>query len=229
VSSPSDDMVLRPKVDAGHNNVRERASQERLRDHHDKRRRSYLQSLRNRLRILSRVRQSSSLAGRAVRPPGGMRVPAAARAAGSTILAGAVVATVVGVRIGTGRSFENMGANIQDYVFGGMSADAVAAAEAREFITSNPYLARSLRDNPDQVLGIYEGMRALAHDRAAGRQAAMADRRFQSNSEIDMIVLRVAQSVVRSVVEYAEQWDLGEVGKQLRLMYTVATIGGVFR
>jgi hypothetical protein len=203
MSDSHDDVVLRPKPDVGKDAVRTRAAQERV-----------AAKQKQKAKLLERIKKAA-LARRATQLLR-LRVLAAA---------GATMAVAAAARLMSGRSFENMGENISALMFGGMGPEAAAAQAARDLITSDPRLARSFRDNPEQVLGIFQGMQELALDRAKGRQAIMVDPRFQVNGKLDQIILRTADEVVQAVSDHVQQTDLRAVGRQIREKATAGAGG----
>lgn len=116
------------------------------------------------------------------------------------VLLGAALvgAAAVAARLGSGRSFENMGQVMREFLFGEMSSDAIAGMEAREVMTGNASFARIVgmqgKAN-SQMLQVYQGIERVKKMSARGRELLEADPTMQRNGTVDNLILRGQQIV----------------------------------
>jgi len=119
-------------------------------------------------------------AGRMLATPAG--------AIGSAVALGAIVA----LRLGTGRSFENMSENLKQMALGNLPVEALANQQARAFIASRPNLLETMGQEGganEQIHTIFQDVRELARRDLAGRTMFMQDTRFQANAMLDNLIL----------------------------------------
>lgn len=117
------------------------------------------------------------------------------------IAAAVIVATAIAVRLGTGRSFENMGNNLRTFLFGDASSDAIAGMEAREMLAGDERFARIVgmegKAN-SQMREVFEGLKRIRKIDALGRELMENDPEMQRNNTVDNLILRAQQLTIES-------------------------------
>ncbi len=135
--------------------------------------------------LLGRLLQSR-LGGSAV-----ARSASFARSAAAPVAAGAAMLAAILVRTGTGRTFENLGQGMREWLFGDVDEEVTAAQEARAAITSRPDLLRAIAAaGTDSVQPIYQDAYRRALMRARGRSMFMRDPNYQVDQFVDLLILR---------------------------------------
>jgi len=205
MAASRDDMVLRPKLKLGEVSVRERAKEERDMERAVHRRGRLGQWLRHRagrFAKASTVRVARALRARALSAggaTGGRAASGAARTPVGAIVVGVVIAVAVVARLISGRSFENMGAQIQKTMFGDYDEEALAGGDARNMITGNPMLTRIVGKEGKanaQIQQVYENFKKHALLRRLGDAKINESTDFQVNNMADMAILRMRDGVI---------------------------------
>ena len=133
------------------------------------------------------------------------RAAGAARSAtpvGALIAAG-VVAAAVATRLATGRSFENLGEQVNQILLGDMDDEARASAAASRHITGDRDLARIIgiegRVN-SQIARLHKDMKALHLRDEVGATAIRQNEGMSHNGMLDMLI-------VRGHAKFMEAWN----------------------
>ncbi len=115
------------------------------------------------------------------------------------LVAAFVVAGAVALRLATGRSFENMGEQVNSMLLGDLDDDARAANATREQFTSDRDLLRIAgqagRVNA-QVASIADDVRRMNAREQRGAALFREDTEFQSNNVFDILILRGRDKLV---------------------------------
>lgn len=116
---------------------------------------------------------------------------------GGPVVAALVVAGIIALRLGTGRSFPNMGENIMDVLLGDMTAESAAKFKTRAAMQANPLVAHAAgRGITKQMRDIGEMIYEQELRKEKSRRLFMTDKAFQTNNIVDMIILRIKQKFV---------------------------------
>lgn len=217
-----DDMKMTPRVGLGAGSTRERANEERRSKQAARKRRGLLSRLR-RVRALRQARRvRKGRAGRAGRGGVGIGAKSALKAGsrGLMMRAGsraipvvgwallAVDVLVQGVKLDKrfrGRSGRLVEAEDAHTVMGVLDEEAIANAEALNFVESDADLLRSIGragKMSSSMATVVEKIKALALARAHGADLIRRDPHFDSaDSLLDKIILRANESGLRDKVD----------------------------
>lgn len=203
-----DDMVIRPDLgrDQGRSASPVRAREERILAREKKRggliskvakMRAGRRLVRGRRARASRravrLAQSGSAAVRGAQTA--RAASAAANPIGLAVVA-AVVATGVITRLVSGRSFENMGAQINKMLLGDMDEAARADIDTRKRLGGDREVARIIGIEGkvnNQIARLHADLARLRKMELDGSSKITEDKYFQSNSAIDMLILRAKE------------------------------------
>lgn len=133
-------------------------------------------------------------------------------------IAAVVVAGLVVTRLATGRSFENMGENLKQVVLGPMTAEAAASTRAREELLGNDGLMAMVSPGSsamDQSAFVARITAAVNRTEQIGRDAIAADKAFQTNGTLDLMILRFAELMKKSWESAGTKSLLDEVARRL--------------
>lgn len=197
-----DDMVIRLDLPAGAGAGSTVADeQEELEQRIAERRKaSRLRLIKKAARLRAAKKLASRLASRGgIKAPGGWGIGRVLANPVGAIAAAAAIAAAVVARVKTGRTFANMGANLEHELIGDMPAQAAASAHARGQLNANPLLQAYVGQNgttPD-VQRVYSDLFKLDLDRQKGLAAFDRDKDFQVNGSADIFALQVSQAAVR--------------------------------
>lgn len=177
-----------------------------------------------RWRLARRVLRKRRMAFRnAVDPKTGQRFQIARRIAGYSPVAvgvAAIVAISIGLgRLLTGRSFENMGQQINNVLLGDYDDNARADMAARRHIESNPSLLRIIAHDgkPNaQIEKLFNSAKKLALADEKGRSHFASDKEMQDNGVFDMLVLRARDAFVRGYTNSGGPHAVLEVRDKLK-------------
>jgi len=198
-----------------------RAREDRVLQDHARKRGFLARLARRGIRALN---GTASAVGRAAgfdRIDAGLRTGRMLMTPAGAIGSAVVVGALVGLRLGTGRSFENMGENLKQMALGNLSPDAMADQQARGFIASRPNLLAimGMEDGADdQIHELFRDVRELARRDLAGRARLMRDPRFQANQLIDNLILSGANRLWASWESNGGPAKIEELGRALSRM-----------
>ncbi len=144
----------------------------------------------------------------------GEEVAFAGRMARGGIAIVIAAALAVAARLHTGRSFENMGQAVREFVFGGLDEKAIATETVRERLLADRQLLATIG---------YEGIKPehrqmfaeLVRQEEAvqrGRSAFMQATTFQQNGLADIAILAMTHGRAARVFE--QEWEKNDPGKQ---------------
>jgi hypothetical protein len=190
-----DDMVLIPRLDRDEGGVRG------------------VRGRRGR-RILGEDPRERSFARRAALTARGARAAGAARMVGGGLLRAAVpvaiiaAITAIAIRLGTGRTFQNLGQLLNDATWRDLDDKARANQLAFLKTTSDDQrmatLDRSRAAPLDDFLPAFEARKAEALRIQMGRAVFLRDNRFTHNSKSEILMLR-GQSLLEEAFWMAER------------------------
>lgn len=143
----------------------------------------------------------SARAGAPIRSTG--QLGRAAAAGGRLAVGGLLLAGIVGVaafvRLASGRSFENLGAELRKTLLGDLGTEAIANSEARASITSDPTLLQIIgRDGAvnDSIAEVFRFRQRQAFQRQRGRELFEESIDFQSNGLADILIVRAGEKIL---------------------------------
>ncbi len=211
-----DDMVMRLGVKSpSQTPARDRAKQERI--IRGAQRRGGL------VHRLARAKASRTLI-RAAQPASTARMAVArggARAAGAVagvVVGTLVVAAVVATRLLSGRSFENIGQQINNVLLGDLDEEALATRDSREALQGDEHLLRIAGKEGkvnSQIAQIHQDQVAINKRDRVGRTLFESATDFQSNNILDMVILRVKDALVEHWNAVGGQSKFDELTKKL--------------
>lgn len=112
------------------------------------------------------------------------------------LVAGAVIAGAVTLRLASGRSFENMGEQVNKMLLGDLDDEGRARMTTRRYLQGDSDLARinaaSGGENA-QIQKLSQDLFELNKREEKGASLVREDERFQSNGVFDMLILRAQQ------------------------------------
>lgn len=212
--SNRDDMVIRVRLEDQRAAAPVRAREER--------RLATLKNRRGKLRRLAQARAAQKLAKRRTAARIGARRVAVARggtsmvgrAAGMAarggmvaaratpvglIITAVVVAVAVTARLASGRSFENMGQQLNNMFLGDMDEEARAAMQTRQRLGSDPDIARIIGQEGrvnSQVAAVFTDLEKLRKRELDGATLIRSAEGMQVNGLLDMLILRARDALV---------------------------------
>jgi len=213
-----DDMVIRPRLDGGDRAAAPvRAREERRLYRGKKKGRLFGRMVKARMgrkaarraggalkaRRAAKLARASRAAAGAGRGAAAAAARGGARAAASNpigwIVAAVVVVGAVAGRLISGRSFENMGANINKVLLGDLDEQARAASDTRQRFAGDSQLAEIVgkegRVN-SQVSSIFTDLKNMRERELRGASLFREDKAFQGNSTIlDQLIVRGADAI----------------------------------
>jgi len=136
--------------------------------------------------------KAASAVGRQV--AGGAGRAAVANPIGA-IVAAVVVAAVVAIRLGTGRSMENMGAQVNKMLLGDSDEEARSYMDTRKRFSGDRHIVRMIAQdgaNNSQLKSIFDDIREAREEELKGASKFLEDDMFQVNSTLDILILRAA-------------------------------------
>lgn len=198
-----DDMVFRPsaKLSRGTGAASGRIRQQRELDRITRHKRGRIARLA-RLRAARKARAGRRVARMAERRATSSLVSRGAKrlllSPPGWIIAGLLVAAAVVLRLATGRSYENMGAKLNDIIFGDLDDQARANMAGRQAVTSNNLLMElhgkdAATSKHVQELIRYHAKRAKQSQDAM--RVLMEDKDLQVNGFLDLLVIKIADEV----------------------------------
>lgn len=205
-----DDIVIRPNLGPlrpHEHTPRDRAKQARRLDQAIRRKDGVIARLMRARRNLGTARVVGSLGRRAV---AGFSESAGGRFAGRAVFSpvGAVVAAiavgiVVAARLTSGRTFENMGQEVNNLLLGDLDENARASMEARTELEGRDDIMQMLA-NGDRVHGqlrtVFDTIRRTKKRELDGRTLFLSDPEFQVNGKVDQLIERGAQQLKERVL-----------------------------
>lgn len=205
--SSRDDMVIRPRTGLGNRSVRERAAEER----------------RVSVAVGSEGGLRGALRSMARAGIGGLGL-GAARYLGATGIAagGAAALAAIIVRTKTGRSFENLGQQIRQELFGDADEEAASFQMTRMGLAANENLMRFVGENgvTDQVRSVFAIHQKIALRKEQGRSKVMQSQYMEVDGLLDLLILRFQEKMV-------ELWTGNPVyGDLFRLVSAAKPRGG---
>ena len=207
-SNRDDDIVIRLDFDGPGDGVREKARQDRAGDRQAKRASRIGQRVRRTMTARA-TGMASSVLNTATRGVSGRATTAGrsvARVASTnpmSLIAGAAVAIVAtlgvaAIRIGSGKTFEGIGEEVKERLFGDLDEKAIAGAGARNALLAQPGVSAMLgaaEDDP-RYAGVRQQFEAIHraradHDEIAlqGRSRVLRSTEFQVNGTLDNIII----------------------------------------
>ena len=209
-----DDMVIRPDLGLRKSGpARERAKEERRIAGAKKQggtlRRLAMARQANKIRR-NRTKGSARAKDQAIRKKGarprlgvrggprltgmGMAAKVAARTPWGLIISAAATGIVAATRLVSGRSLENMGAQVNKMVWGDADEDAKASMMTRQQMSQDPVLSGIAGMDPenrvnDQMKTLFDELKKIRKREVAGQQLFEEDKHFQNNSFLDAMIL----------------------------------------
>lgn len=116
-------------------------------------------------------------------------------------VAGLVVASVAALRLGTGQSFGNMGAQVNNMLLGDLDDEARAAMDVRNQLSGDADIARIVGKEGKvnaQIRSVAGDLRRLATERQKGLSVFREDTTFQVNNILDQLILRARDKFKQS-------------------------------
>ena len=229
-----DDIVMRPRLDRSQNptNSKGRTKEARQLQLMEQGQRS----LRNRLlvaraarriqkrriqaararklaRLGAKARRGFSVAGRGVGR-------AVSRTPWGLVIAGLAVAGAVVTKIATGRSFEQLGQDLRQRLYGDLDLEAQAASNARRQVTSNNMLMRQLARDGRTGLAkeAFEFIRREELRRLRGRR--VLERAFTVNSTADNFIETRVAAVRRAILRaFGEDSEVVDAARRFKTAF----------
>ena len=241
MAGPRDDMVLIPRLeDVGKPSAFTRAREEQHAERYGKGRRGHLRRIAQIKAARVARRRMARRRGARVRARktggSGMSYSAAARMVNPAGLAIGAVLLVGGVtaRLATGRSFGNMGANLNKALLGDLDERARADAFVRKGFQSDDMLMRAVGQTPgtaDQVHSIFKDLRDMKQKHLEGVSMFMEDAHFDADDPFSMLIDAVADEIrpaMSEVLQEAAQ-AIGALRLFVSARWLVEGIRGMFR
>ena len=213
-----DDIVLRPDLTELRQTPRSRAREER-RMARAGRRRGPLARLARRAAVSQGIRRATArrrkLArarrvgvgraamglGRTAASMGGHAARAAGAGPVGLIVAAVVLAAVITTRLATGRSFENMGEQVNKLLLGDLDEEARATMDTRHRLQGDDNLTRFIGQQgtiSNQVASVFEDLKKHRKRELDGRALFREDMHFQTNGLSDMLILRAKDAFLQA-------------------------------
>lgn len=199
-----DDMVIRPQIDPKQLGAKEQARESR-RLAAAKRKRGILRRIVKYKTIMKAQRRARAIA-RTIRGLNKARAGAAAVRTGSTmagraaagtpwglLIAAVVVGIAVAIRSISGRSFENLGQQLNTMFLGDLDEEARSKMQIRnQFLGDRELTAIVGYEGKinSQIRSVHKDLYDLALQEQRGRTRFMEFKDFQVNSTIDMLIIR---------------------------------------
>lgn len=208
--SDRDDIVIRPNLGPlrpHEHSPRDRAKQARRLDQAIRRKDGVITRLLRARSKLGAARVAGTLGRRAA---AGFAERAGGRFAGRAVFSpvGAVVAAVavgvvVAARLASGRTFENMGQEVNNLLLGDLDENARASMQARTSLEGRDDVMQMLARG-DRVQGqlrtVFDGLRRVKKKELDGRTLFLSDPDFQVNGKIDQVIERAAEQFKERVL-----------------------------
>lgn len=107
-----------------------------------------------------------------------------------------VVGGVAG-RLAAGRSFENIGANINNAILGALDEEARATIDTRSRFSSDPHLARiaGIEGVTPQMRSIFADLKRIREDELKGDAVFNESHDFDVQSRLDLLILKITEKV----------------------------------
>ena len=198
-----DDIIIRPRLGDVNSSAVTRAREERRIAGRGRGKRGLVARLLRRKAAAKFARRQAGKFGRrsATVRAGSAALRGGSKAGGAralanpagAIVAALVVAGVVAVRIGTGTSFEGMGAKLNKMLLGDMDEQARATMDVRKRLSGDSHLARITAQEGgvnSQILSIAEDMRDIRKRELDGSSTFLENEEFQANTTLDILILR---------------------------------------
>lgn len=160
---------------------------------------------------------------------GASRVAGAGRFANpiGMIVAATVIATMVALRLVTGRSFENMGAQVSKVLLGDMNEEARAKMDIRNRFTGDKDILRIVESEGfvnAELFSIYEDLRKIRYIELRGADTIREDKRFQVNGTFDILIIRARKLFLDAFNGAGGQENI----EKLQRAYSGVTDSGMF-
>jgi hypothetical protein len=106
------------------------------------------------------------------------------------------LAGIVAAKLYSGRTFEQMELEAEEWLFGSSDDDARARRTVREQLMGDRHLSSvAAKNGSGELLPLFDAMVAQEQERERARGAVMRDKGFEVRSELDMLFDGVAQAV----------------------------------
>ena len=186
-----DDMVIVPRLTRGEEHAtRTEARRERTARH-----------LRNRKGVVGRVARGAAV--RKVRRAGFLHRAVSPRVLATGAVTGAAVATGLMLAKGiSGRTIENMGENLKEFLIGDLDERSRANMDVRnQFMGDRVIVNVAARTDADnrQIREMFETLRDIRETQLRGVNRIMADKQFQVRSTLDIILENFSEYLQRKM------------------------------
>ena len=182
-------------------------------------RRAHTARMSKRTAVLRRGGRGGAAAIRGLSGGGGLRAAAASPI--GAIVAAVVVAGFVAIRLGTGRSFENMGAQMNKMLIGDLDEQARAAIDTRKTLGGDKHIARIIAQEGavnSQVKSIAEDLKAIRLRELMGASEFLEDKHFQADNTLDILIIRARDLLVQAFNGAGGEDAVANLGTALYLM-----------
>jgi hypothetical protein len=116
------------------------------------------------------------------------------------IAAAVAVGAVVATRLATGRSFENMGQQVNNLLLGDVDDEGRAAVQSRQYLEGRHdllYAIGKAGKADASVKRLFDTLQRSNMQEERGRSIIMSDKRFQVNTKADLTILAMRDHLVR--------------------------------